>query len=447
VSDSLPIILVVLPLVSAMGLAFVGSWRIGIWINAGSTTLLFLLACGLPWHLQANSSLLRAGAAETHMVLLTSFVAMTTSWSGMSDVRAALEGRLLDRRRLRWYHVACQGLIGAIMLALLSDIPALTWLAFAFAIGAAAAVTRVVRAEAASEAASRLILLCGAGLLLALLGTLLLHLAAQPHAAASYWSTLRAHGPAADLACLFLLLGYGTVAGLIPLHLWLVDAAAEGTAPGAIIVCTLMVNAPLLVLLRLRAAVPTGSGLPWAVLMIIGLASLWLSAIMLWSRLDMRRTVAIAGIGQIGMVAFAFGIAGPAVLLAGSLHMTLLTLARASVLQCQSLAPTQATAWTCTMGVLTLALLPLLALFLIAGISVDHSAWLLLPLGAGVLLTSWALVALLPSLAPASGVRAGNLSDLGGLAPIWLQLGLILLFALAMPAPMVDWLKAVAAAR
>ncbi len=419
---ALPILVVLLPFVSAAVLGAVPSWRIGSAINAASAGLLFLLTCFLPG---AASTALQA-----QLALLTGFVAMTTAWFAVRHVRAALDARRTGRRRVRIQHVAFQTLLGATMLALLSDSPALTWLALAIAVAAATSASLTPRG-AAPDAASRLLAPCAAGLMLALFGTLLLYLAAEPTPAALRWSALLSavspRNAALAPAGIFLLLGYATLAGLVPLHGWLEQAAA-GPAPNAIGVTALLVNAPLLVILRLHSLMPAD------LLLALGLASLLLAALCLSPRLDPRRAVAFAGMALVGLIVFALGLAAP---FAALLLMTLLTLARAAALQCEDLLP----AWTSTACVLALAALPPYALFLIAGAAVDRSAWLLPPLAVGVLLTSWALIARLPaSAAPHGGVRHSL-----ALAPIWLQLALLLMLAVAMPEPMLDWFRAMAA--
>jgi hydrogenase-4 component F len=445
--DALPVIVIVLPFMTAVVLALIGSWRIGIWINAGSASLLFLLACQLPWHLHAALPMLHVGVPEAQLVMLTSLVAMTTSWFSRREIPVSLAARLLDRRKVELYHATCQCLVGAILLALLSDDPVLTWFALAIAIAAASAITDAIRNQAAATSASRLLLLCSVGLMLALLGTLLLYGAADPHASALRWGTLQItpHNAAAmHLACVFLLVGYGALAGVAPLHGWLPGAATEGVAAGSIIVAALMVNAPLLVLMRLGSPTGLDPGLPADVLIALGLITLLLGVCCLFVQTDTRRTVALAGMTQVGIIAVAIGIGGPVATLAAWLTMTLLALARAAVLQCQDLPPTQLSAWTRVASMLALALLPLLALFLLAGAMV----WLLLPLGVGVLLTSSLLLARLPMLAPAvAAPRGGSLSELAALAPIWLQLALMLLLAFAMPAPVLGWFNTMAMAR
>ena len=373
--DVLWIAVVGLPFLTAAILACIGSWRIGTLVNAGSATVLAVLSCALPITLPDS------------LVLLTAVIAMTTSWYGRRDVAVAMAAHSLDRQRARVYHAASQGFVGAAVLSLLTGQPILTWLALTLAMTAAAVIVGVV----SSQAASRLALLCGLGLMLALLGILLLDVTPTP-------------------ATLLIVLGYGGVAGLVPLHAWLGDAAAEGPAPGAILVSTLLVSAPLLTFMRLPDAVAPG------ILIALGSASLLCGGGLLLARPDPRRTVAYAGMAQVGMIeaAIGFGDAGAPRLIA------MLALARAAVLQCEAESPPQYAA------MLALALLPLFALHQIAEAAVGVSAWLLVPLGIGALLTSGGL---LRDLAAGPVILPHRLMQ----APVWLQLALVVLLAFWVP--------------
>jgi hydrogenase-4 component F len=434
VSVTLADVVVAQPFATAALLACVGSWRAGVWINATSASLLFVVSGLLPWHTQS--------ALPAHLALLTGFVAMTTSWFGWRDIRAALVARQMDRRRTRHHHVAFQALLGAILLAVLSDSPAVTWFGTAIAVAAAAALTGATRTMEAQRAAGRLLLLCGIGLMLALFGTLLLYLAAASDAVPLRWSVARLHATAPNLAGLCLVLGYCGIAGLVPLHSWLPDAAGEGTTPGAIMIGALLVNVPLFVILHLRSAMAEGLDAPVALLMVLGLATLLLASFCLSAQPDMRRSIAVAATAQIGIIVFAFGLGGPAATLAGLLVMTMLTLARAATLQCPESAPTRAAAWTRTASVGVLAGLPILALFLIAGATAHRAPWLLLPLGAGALLTAGSSIGGFSTLVDARERRSA--ADLLELAPVWLQLAVVAVLAVAMPGVVADWFRAVA---
>lgn len=424
---TLPVTVVALPFATAVLLAFIGSWRAGVGINAAVATLVFILVCLLPWQLRTALP-----------ALLTAFVAMTTSWFGWRDVRAALAVRRLDRRSTRHRHVAFQTLLGAVLLALLSDSPAMTWLGTTIAVAAGAGVTSTVRTMEAQRAASRLLLLCGGGLMLALFGTLLLYQAAGPDAVSGQWG-------GSQLAVICLVLGYGGIAGLVPLHSWLPDAVAEGATQGATLVGTLLANVPLLVFLRLRSAVADGPTTPIVLLLVVGLATLLLAACCLATRPDTQRGLTFAGTAMIGVVVFAFGLGSSTATFGGLLLMTMLALVRASAFQCLDAAPTRATIWTRAASDLGLAGLPIFALFLVAGATADYQPWLLLPLAAGALLAAGSLLRGRPAMgATRDAIRPANLLEL---VPVWLQLALVVLLAVAMPGPIVGWFRTMAAFR
>lgn len=388
----LPDLIVILPFMAAAAVALIPSWRIGAWTAAASTTLSFLLSCALAWH-RAAIPPLAAGVAQVHLVLLTSLIAMIASWYARRDIVLALTARRLDRRRVRWCQAAFQLLLGGILLAVLADVPALTWLGLV--VGAAAAP------EAAGAPRERLVASCGAGLMLALFGAAL-------------------QGAASGFAGLFLLVGYGALAGLVPLHAWLRDVAEGSFPPGATLTITTLVNAPFLVFARLPAG-----------LLIVGGLALLVGAVLLASAGDLRRAVAFAGTAQLGMAVFAFGIGSAS---AGWLHITLLALIRAAALEGHGAPVAQSAA------ILALALLPLFMLVPLAGPTVGYDQWLLLPLAGGALLATRSLLAL---------PRTGSARSRGGSlwpVPVWLQLGLAALLAFAMPAPVADWFRALAAA-
>ncbi len=374
VIHALPIAVGVLPLATAALLALIAPWRTGTLINAGSTTVVFLLACALPWR------------TADHLAQLTAFIAMTTSWYGRRDVAAALEAHLLGRRRIQLYHVAFQVLLGTLLLALLAEEPAGTWFALAFAIAGAAAIVGVARSG--KDAASRLLLLCGCGLTLALLGILLLDIAPAP-------------------ATILFILGYGGVAGLLPLHGWLADAATEAPVQGAILASVLMVNVPLLTFMRLQTA--TGP----ALLVALGIVSLIAGGALLLSRPERRHAIAFGGMAQLGLIECAIGLGTGA----APRLIAMLALIRAAALQCQGDDPARYAA------TLALALLPLFSLYLLAEPATAFSAWLLVPLGLGTLLTSYGLLRDLPKVTPK---RTELLS-----VPVWLELALAVGLAVA----------------
>lgn len=358
VNATLASAVVTLPFLASGALALVASSRVGGLINAASATVVFVLSCGLPWDARGN------------LVRVTTLVAMTTSWYAAHDADEPP----------RLHRIACPAFTGAILLALLASQPILIWAALVIAMVAATAIIDT------TPLVPRLLLSCGTGLMLALLGTLLLELVPMP-------------------ATLFLLLGYGGIAGLAPLHAWLVDAAAEAPAPGALLVSVLLPIAPLLIFLRLQteAAPP--------LLMMLGLFSLLCGSALLFVRPDPRRAVALYGVAQLGLIECGIGLGIPA----APRLIAMLALARAALLQCRDSGPTYDAALLAT------ALLPLFALYLLAEPAAAWSGWLLLPLGLGAALTTCGL--------PRAVKAPTGRSRLILLAPIWLQVALVLVLA------------------
>ena len=126
-----------------------------------------------------------------------------------------------------------------------------------------------------------------------------------------------------NLAFVFLLLGYGTKIGLVPLHAWLPDAHAEGPTPISAVLSGLLLNVALYALLRFKmllAANPEALA-PGSLMISMGLVSIVFASFMLYRRRDIKRLFAYSSIEHMGIITFAFGMGGPLANFAGLLHM------------------------------------------------------------------------------------------------------------------------------
>jgi hydrogenase-4 component F len=122
------------------------------------------------------------------------------------------------------------------------------------------------------EAAWKYAIIGGVGLSMALFGTVLTYysghaLAGADTLAGLNWSFLAEHAAHLDrttmrLAFILALLGYGTKAGLAPMHTWKPDAYGEAPVPAAAILSTAMLNCALYGLVRFMCRQPrAGAGL------------------------------------------------------------------------------------------------------------------------------------------------------------------------------------------
>jgi len=436
-TPSLPTLLVLLPLAAAAALAALPRRDWSAWANIGAAALGLVLACLLPFAAGTPGTWLATGPAAMHLVILSSFIGLAAAWFSR---HAAPPG---DLRR---YHALFQILLGSANLAVLADNAALTWAALEA--GALALVLAVLLpgTAAAKRAAWQMLLLAGAALVLTAFGTLLLYLAAVPALGpgldALRWSAIlpaapRCDGTVLSLAFVLLLLGYGGLAGLAPLQGWLLAVQEAPVALGGVL-SGAVPGAALLVILRLRGVLDGNSQAvpPGGLIMVLGLAAVLLAGCGLWRAQPERRWLALSSVGQNGVVAFAFGLGGAAATLAGLLHLTAHSLAKAAAFQ----APQgRVTRWT-TMA--ALAGSPPFGLFgslvLVLQQSARHGLWLMVPLGAGVIAAGWALLVRWPAADPA---EAGWSASAGA----WACLAGALLLGLAMPAAVADWFLAMAA--
>jgi hydrogenase-4 component F len=160
------------------------------------------------------------------------------------------------------------------------------------------------------------------------MGTLLAGAAANalhlPASQALLWSRLRADAAHLDpvlikVAFLFLLVGYGTKAGLAPLHSWLPDAHSQAPAPVSALFSGFMLNAALYCIMRYMPLVEESSGhAGWSLrlLLFFGLASILVAATFIVFQHDLKRLLAYHSVEHLGIIAVGLGLGGLGVLAA-----------------------------------------------------------------------------------------------------------------------------------
>ncbi len=230
----------------------------------------------------------------------------------------------------------------AMNLALVTNNIGVMWVAIELSIFTTVMMVGLYRTHEALEAAWKYFILGSVGIAFALFGTILVYLAAEPVIGqglnSMVWTDLVAHAATFEpellnVAFVFLLLGYGTKVGLVPLHAWLPDAHAEGPTPISAVLSGLLLNVALYALLRFKmllAANPHALA-PGPLMISMGLVSIVFAAFMLYRRGDIKRLFAYSSIEHMGIIAFAFGMGGPLANFAGLLHMTMHSLTKSAI--------------------------------------------------------------------------------------------------------------------
>jgi hydrogenase-4 component F len=408
-------------------------------------------------------------------VVLNTFVAFTTSAFSASYISHELAIGKLTPLYLRFYHAMYQVLIFAMNLALVANNIGLMWVAIELATLTTVLMVGIYRTHAALEAAWKYFILGSVGIGLALFGTILVYLAAQPVVGEGLnsmtWTVLVGRVAEFDSALLnvafvFLLLGYGTKVGLAPLHAWLPDAHAEGPTPISAVLSGLLLNVALYAVLRFKMLLAGNAGAIAAgpLLVTMGLTSLIFAAFMLYGRRDVKRLFAYSSIEHMGIITFAFGIGGPLANFAGLLHMVMHSLTKSAIFFAVGhIAQVKGTqkineiggltvthpwlGWGLTLGVIAIVGLPPLGIFmtefLIVSSTFAREPWLAVPLVLGLVVALGALLMRLNGLA--FGEPRGSTAPAeASYVPLFAHLSLVLAAGIYLPAPLVAWFQHVA---
>jgi hydrogenase-4 component F len=276
------------------------------------------------------------------LVALTAFVAFTTALFSRPYMRIEQHLGRLTPARLRLYHSMYQLFTFTMLLCLLSNNVGIIWVAMEGATLSTVLLVSLYRTPASLEAAWKYFILCSVGIAQALFGTILLYFAAEkvlgPGGSSLLWTHLhevrdQLEPTVLSLAFVFLLVGYGTKAGLVPLHNWLPDAHAEGPTPISAVLSGLLLNVALYAVVRSKVLVDgaLGRGFSGGLMMGFGLVSVVVAAFFLSRQKDIKRMFAYSSIEHMGIVTFAFGMGGPVAAFAGLLHMTVHSLTKSAI--------------------------------------------------------------------------------------------------------------------
>jgi hydrogenase-4 component F len=167
------------------------------------------------------------------------------------------------------------------------------------------------------EATWKYLLLCSVGIAFALFGTLLIYAAQHKLAGGGTLmiGDLIAHAKDIDprllrLGFVFCLLGYGTKAGIFPLHNWLPDAHSEAPSSASAMLSGALLNCALVAIWRLSQLV-TAAGqaeLVRQLLVPAGAITVVAASLMLIRQHDLKRMLAYSSVEHVGLLALAIGI-------------------------------------------------------------------------------------------------------------------------------------------
>lgn len=319
------IALVLTPLIAAACSLVVGPrWREAVTL-AGSLLVcaLGLLVAGRVMgagHVAGAGGWLYVDALSAVTILIIGFVAATASLYSIGYLREdARESGAADRSRR--YYVLFNVFLWSMLVVPASNSLGILWIAIEATTLTSLFLVSFYGTRRALEAAWKYVIVGSVGIALALFGTILTYYSAVQVLGPGYdlnWSALAPAAPRLNpqimqLAFLFVVLGYGTKAGLAPMHTWLPDAHGEAPSPISAMLSGVLLNCAMYAILRYYAlATPAlGVAYPSRLLLVFGLASLAIATVFILRQGDYKRLLAYSSVEHMGIVAAGIAFTGP----------------------------------------------------------------------------------------------------------------------------------------
>ena len=320
--------------------------------------LTFLIAIALAAQVLAHGTVslangfFYADALSALVILLTALVALVCATYSIGYLRDDQESGELGEEveeqiaQLRMYSTLTPLFVFSMMFVAVANNLGVMWAAIEATTLVSVFLVTFYGKVTSLEAAWKYAIIGGVGLSMALFGTLVTYyaghrLAGSDALAGLNWSVLAQHAELLDktsmrLAFVLILMGYGTKAGLAPMHTWKPDAYSEAPVPSAAILSSAMLNCALYGLIRfyILTSRSLGTEYPSHLLLLFGLLSMGISVPFILVQKNYRRLLAYHTIDHSGIMVTALGLGGPLGTLGLMLHMTFHTIAKTLIFLC-----------------------------------------------------------------------------------------------------------------
>jgi hydrogenase-4 component F len=228
----------------------------------------------------------------------------------------------VKRRGLHQFAGLWCGALAAMTLVLISNNLGIMWVGIEATTLLTAFLICIPVRPAALEAMWKYLIICSIGVAFAFLGTLMVAASANGLHLNPFdtllWTKLRHSAGSLNpmllkTGFLCLLVGYGTKAGLAPMHSWLPDAHSQAPAPVSALFSGFMLNASLYCIMRYVPIVEINTGRAgWSLqlLVLFGLISIIVAAAFILFQTNVKRLLAYSSVEHIGIITLGFGLGG-----------------------------------------------------------------------------------------------------------------------------------------
>jgi hydrogenase-4 component F len=270
-------------------------------------------------------------ALSVVFILIVGLLALATAIYSVHWFERAVSTGEIPGKHLWIYFLLLDGFLFTMLLTVVSDNLGVLWIAMEGTTIASALLVGFHGRRDSLEAAWKYIIVTTVGIALGLFGTALFYAAAAHAVGASEdlfrWTKLVSIADKLDptivkIAFTFVFIGYGTKAGLAPMHAWLPDAHSEAPSPVSALLSGALIKCGIFALLRFQAIAARACGPQFGngFFLTFGLISIVIATPFILLQRDAKRLLGYHSVEHLGIIATGIGFGGVAGLYAALLH-------------------------------------------------------------------------------------------------------------------------------
>jgi len=267
---------------------------------------------------------------SSFFIFVISVVAFAVALYSIGYIRGDIERALISEKKAQVYYLLFNLFCFSMFIVPAVDNLGMLWVAIEMTTLISAFLVGFYNSKESVEAAWKYIIICSVGIIFALLGTILFSYAFSISGLSKSlnFSDIApvAHILNKDIlkvAFIFILVGYGTKAGLAPMHTWLPDAHSQAVAPISALLSGVLLKTAIYAILRFGMIIIKSVGFAYfAHLMILfGVISLIISCAFILIQKDLKRMLAYSSIEHIGIICIGFGLGSKLAVAGALLHV------------------------------------------------------------------------------------------------------------------------------
>lgn len=259
-------------------------------------------------------------ALSAFFIFVTSVVAFASALYSIGYINKGVEDAAISKRKSGIYYLLFNLFCFSMFFVPALNNLGMLWVAIEMTTLISAFLVGFYNTRKSVEAAWKYIIICSVGIIFALLGTILFSYAFSMSGAPKSlnWSDMVAASGNMDknimkIAFIFILVGYGTKAGLAPMHTWLPDAHSQAVGPISALLSGVLLKTSIYAILRFGIIVVNGVGFQYfgKLMILLGSISLVISCGFILVQKDLKRLLAYSSIEHVGIISIGFGLGTP----------------------------------------------------------------------------------------------------------------------------------------